>query len=238
MARRNGYEEERNPLKMVLYIIAVLAMLGCIGYLIYSSRLGKQEYQENVRRAAAGETELVIEERETESETEQTTESETAQKNAAAAQNNTTAAQNNTNTSEIASESEPESESENESEGESESETNTEAVSAMSNNTGKDMSVLVLNGTGVPGVAGYWKSQLEEAGYSNVTPATYTQTVGEDTVIYAATNREAELFKEQFPDAEIEIGTVDTGLEAAEGIPLPEECDVYIIIGKKDARSE
>lgn len=230
MARRNRYGEEKNPLKVVLYIIAVLAMLGCIGYLIYSSRLGKQEYQENVRRAAAGETELVIEEHETESETEQTTEPETAQKNTAAAQNNTTAAQNNTNASE--------SESESESENESESETNTEAVSAMSNNTGKDMSILVLNGTGVPGVAGYWKSQLEEAGYSNVTPATYTQTVGENTVIYATTNREAELFKEQFPDAEVEIGAVDTGLEAAEGIPLPEECDVYIIIGRKDARSE
>lgn len=222
MARRNGYGEERNPLKVVLYIIAVLVMLGCIGYLIYSSRLGKQEYQENVRRAAAGETELVIEERETESETEQTTESETAQKNTVAVQKNTTIAQKNTNALES----------------ESESETNTEAVPAMSNNTGKDMSVLVLNGTGVPGVAGYWKSQLEEAGYSNVTPATYTQTVGENTVIYATTNREAELFKEQFPNAEVEIGAVDTGLEEAEGIPLPEKCDVYIIIGKKDARSE
>ena len=226
MARRNRYGEEKNPLKVVLYIIAVLAMLGCIGYLIYSSRLGKQEYQENVRRAAAGETELIIEEHETESETEQTTEPETAQKNTVAAQNNTTAAQNNTN------------DSESESENESESETNTEAVPAMSNNMGKDMSILVLNGTGIPGVAGYWKSQLEEAGYSNVTPATYTQTVGENTVIYATTNREAELFKEQFPNAEVEIGAVDTGLEAAEGIPLPEECDVYIIIGRKDARSE
>lgn len=203
MARRNGYGQERNPLKMVLYIIAVLAMLGCIGYLVYSSRVSSQEYQENVRRAAAEETELETEERKTERETEKTTEQDT------------TANKKDTESPET------------------ESETDTEAALVMT-----DLSILVLNGTGKPGVAGYWKTQLEKRGYTNVTPASYTETVGDETVIYAANNAQTGIFKELFPNAETKIGTVDTGLEAATGIPLPEKCDVYIIIGNKDARSE
>ncbi|EET58825.1 hypothetical protein BRYFOR_09285 [Marvinbryantia formatexigens DSM 14469] len=223
MARRNRYGQEKNPLRMVLYIIAVLAMIGCIGYLVYSSRISSQEYQEEVRRAAAEEVEFETEARETRGETETETEKQ---------QDNT----KDETEQGAGTETETDGEQGNTEETDNESETDTKEAAAGA--ADKDMSILVLNGTGRPGVAGYWKSQLEEAGYTDVTPATYTETVGEKTVIYAATTEEAEIFKEQFPDAEVEVGTVETGLEAAEGIPLPEKCDVYIIVGSSDARSE
>lgn len=214
MAKKRIYEKERHPLKMVLYIIAVFALIACIGYLVYSSRVSKKEYEETVRRAAAGETELSIENHEREPETEKETADKAQKKNT------------------------------NEKETESDTETDSETVPAMAGigNTkagvNKEAAVLVLNGTGRPGVAGYWKKQLENAGYSNVTPASYTGKVEEETVIYAATNNKAEPFKEQFPNATIEIGTIETGVEPADGIPLPEKSDIYIVIGSKDARSE
>ena len=212
MAKKNKkiYEQESNPLKVVLYIVAVLVLIGCIGYLIYSSRLSKKEYEELVKRAAAGETEFAIEEREAEMETEE---------NISAKIRN----ENGTGT---------------------EAETDTEAVSAMTSLDGaedseeKEVGILVLNGTGKPGVAGYWKTQLENAGYTNVIPASYIGTVEEETVIYAAKYKTATPFKEYFSDATVKIGKVENGIEAADGITLPEESDVYIVIGSKDARSE
>ncbi|MDO5541569.1 MAG: LytR C-terminal domain-containing protein [Eubacteriales bacterium] len=195
MAKRQFYGQERNPLKMVIYILIVLVMTGCIGYLVCSSRQRRLEYTERVREAAAGETEYVAEKRQSETETE--TESET---------------QTDTDS--------------------------TEEKSGTEEDMVKRSSILVLNGTGKAGVAGYWKTQLEKAGYTNVSPVTYTGTVGEETMIYVSAKEQAEPLKQQFPNASVEIGEVEEGLEAAEGGQLPEQRDIFIVIGNKDARSE
>ncbi|MDO5541622.1 MAG: LytR C-terminal domain-containing protein, partial [Eubacteriales bacterium] len=162
MAKRQFYGQEKNPLKMVLYIAIVLVMAGCIGYLVCSSRQRSQEYTEKVQRAVASETEYVVEERHSETETETSAEMET--------------------------------------------ENDTTPVTEMSvtEETVKASSILVLNGTGKSGVAGYWKAQLEEAGYTNVSPASYTGTVGEETIIYVSAKEQAEPLKQQFPNASVE----------------------------------
>lgn len=206
MSRRK-YKQESNPLKMVIYIIAVLALIGCLGYLVYSSRERKKEHAEKVQQAAAKETEFEM------TEKERATESMTN-----------------------AGDDGKKRETERSSEGESE-----EAKEATSSNVlleNKDSAVLVLNGTGRPGVAGYWKKQLEEAGYTNVVSASYTGEIEDETVIYAGDEKEAEVFKEQFPNADFEKGSIETGIEAAEGSALPEHSDIYIVVGSNDARSE
>lgn len=206
MSRRK-YKQESNPLKMVIYIIAVLALIGCLGYLVYSSREQKKEHAEEVRRIAAKETEFAMTEKER--ETEPVTETEGVAKNKV--------------TDQIS---------------ETESEEVKEAASSNTAEKGKDSAVLVLNGTGRPGVAGYWQKQLEEAGYTNVVSASYTGEIDDETIIYAADEKEAEVFKEQFPNADFEKGSIETGIEAAEGSSLPEHSDIYIVVGSNDARSE
>lgn len=201
MAKRQFYGQERNPLKMVLYILAVLVMAGCIGYLVYSSGQRSREYAERVQKAAAGETEYDVEEPQSETEAETAGGTET----------------------------------------DSETESSTDLIAEKLETEGdavKTLSVLVLNGTGKPGVAGYWKTQLEKEGYTNVSPVTYTGSVGEETVIYVSAKEQAEPLKQEFPDAAVEIGKVEDGLEAAEGSPLPEQRDIFIVIGSRDAQSE
>ena len=55
---------------------------------------------------------------------------------------------------------------------------NAEAASEEAKNDGslsKDASIVVLNATDVPGVAGKWKDKLVEAGYTNVQAGDYTK---------------------------------------------------------------
>lgn len=99
------------------------------------------------------------------------------------------------------------------------------------------LSVLILNGTRRQGVAGYWKNVLDQAGYKNVVPATYTGTVGPQTVIYASSIADAEPLLQLFPNASIQVGSVTTGIEATTGYPLPEHTDIFVMVGSNDARS-
>lgn len=102
----------------------------------------------------------------------------------------------------------------------------------------EDSTLLVLNGTGKAGVAAYWKQQLEEDGYTDVTPASYNLPVEEKTVIYTENPEKAQALLEQFPNAGFSEGKIQNGIEPAEGYPVPEDCEVYIVIGQQDARSE
>lgn len=216
MARRNRIGKERNPFKMVLYIVAVICLLGCIWYFLYSSGEKKKVYQDEVKKAAAQETELQVSSETEEEETE-----------TAAAQ--TKVKENGTKTT-VTSTTEKEDPAETE---EASSENAGEETAAAD----KEINVLVLNGTKREGVAGYWKTQLEQAGYKNVFPVTYTKSAEEQTVIYTKTQKMAEPFLELFPDAKIEIGAVEEGLELGEGVALPEERDVSILIGLNDVKN-
>lgn len=127
---------------------------------------------------------------------------------------------------ETETETETEKATEKETEGETESESETE--------TDYSVSVLVLNGTQRPGVAGYWQEQLESEGYTDVMSASYSETVDEETVIYSDDIDMARPFLDYFQDASFELGTVEEGIEPEDGQELPEEIDVYVVIGKGD----
>lgn len=116
----------------------------------------------------------------------------------------------------------------------------TEAVTETESETEADktVSILVLNGTKRPGVAGYWQNQLEEDGYENVASASYSGEIADETVIYAEQEADAEPLKSYFPDADVEKGSIEEGIEADNGVTLPETCDLYIVIGRNDAQSE
>lgn len=221
MARNNQIGQERNPLKMVLYITAVLLLLGCIGYLLYSSAEKKKAYREEMKMAAALETEILVQE-ETEEQTEAVSEVP-KKKETAAVLGRTAETRSGTEKTDVT-----ETETADSDEASSEKEVSDPAAA-------KEMNVLVLNGTKREGVAGYWKTKLEQAGYTHVYPVTYTKPAEEQTVIYAKTKKTAEAFLEQFPNAKIEIGTVKEGWEAAEEAALPVKRDVFILIGLADA---
>lgn len=222
MAKRNHYNE-RNPLKMVIYILAVLILLGCIGYLLLCSGKQKAAYQEEIERASAAESNL---EKSEEEKTAKASEDET--KDASAAKKNKEKKVSATPEATVTSEAptapvtpEP---------------TATPAPTAVEQSAGSDKSigVLVLNGTQRPGVAAYWKTKLETAGYSNVVPATYNKAVGQETVIYASSQELAQPFLALFPGAVVQVGTVIDGIELEAGVTMPEKCEVYIIVGNKD----
>lgn len=225
MAKRNHYNE-RNPLKMVIYILAVFILLGCIGYLLLSSGKQKAAYQEEIEKASAAESNL---EKSEEEKTSKASEDET--KDASAAKKNKEKKVSATPEATVTSEAttapaatvtpEP---------------TATPALAAVEQSAGSDKSigVLVLNGTQRPGVAAYWKTKLETAGYSNVVPATYNKAVGQETVIYASSQELAQPFLALFPGAVVQVGTVIDGIELEAGVTMPEKCEVYIIVGNKD----
>lgn len=102
----------------------------------------------------------------------------------------------------------------------------------------KSVSILVLNGTKRPGVAGYWQTQLEEDGYENVVSASYSGEITDETVIYAKRKKDAEALNAYFPDAVVERGKIEEGIEPESGVTLPETCDLYVVIGRNDAQSE
>ena len=132
MARKPDFQRDRNPLKTLVYCMAVIILLACVAGLYLNSRARHARFDEQVARAAENETEYVMKRREPATESESETETEAV--------------------TEAATEQETETEG-----------------------TDYEVSVLVLNGTQRPGVAGYWQEELEEAGYTNVSSASYNQ---------------------------------------------------------------
>lgn len=248
--RKKKRDRERNPLKMVFYIILVLALIACIVYFVYRDMEKNKDYEQQVKELSAQEKSDMWEEFENELgsdavsedpngsgslEDEQTGEATPRKKSMADATPTPEATPTVTNT---ATEPSPEGD-----QLPSQTPAPADFLAADPNLTPPpadiaSLSVLVLNGTRRPGVAGYWKNILEQAGYTNVVPATYTGTVGSQTVIYTNTISNAELLLQQFPNASIQIGSITTGLEAASPeTPLPEHTDIYILIGNSDARN-
>ena len=218
--RNNNYE--RNPLKMVIYIFAVLFLLGCIGYLLLCSGRDKEAYHEEVKKASALESSAGIsqgEQAEEQQEETSTEENKTASVTAKLTATPTAAVSPElTETPGLTTTPAPAAENE----------------ASETGEVDKNVGILVLNGTKRPGVAAYWKTQLETAGYANVVPATYNKTVGQETVIYAPSVEVAKPFLELFPNAAVQVGNVADGIELQAGVVMPENCQVYIVIGNKD----
>lgn len=73
MAKKQNLNYERNPWKMVLYIVAVVALAACLVFLVYTRREQKKAYQEELLQLQSKETEYVRPIRETEMESESET---------------------------------------------------------------------------------------------------------------------------------------------------------------------
>lgn len=101
-----------------------------------------------------------------------------------------------------------------------------------------DSKILVLNGTGIQGAAAYWKSQLEEDGFTEVETASYTETISSETMVYGEDKEILEYLTEFFPNADFTEGTITEGIEYdTTEEDSQTDYDYYIVIGSTDARN-
>ena len=215
MAKRESYGPPRSPFKIIIYILAVIALVGGIGYLVKCTREKQAAFQEQIQELGQNETEYIqvktaVTEEETEGE----------QKN-----NSSDAAKKQTTTTEQSTAAEQTTESQ--------SETESEASTASAADLGRH--ILLLNGSGKDGMAAVWKTKLEKAGYTHVSVASFPGSSIEQTRIYVEKEEEAaDSLKSLFTGVEVttEPFTADITLEDGSA---PKDVDLYIIIGKNDA---
>jgi len=214
-------KNEHNPFLMVIYIAAVAAVIAGLFFMYRHSAKREEEYQA-----------LVEELKQTEDPNLEQNSWITAEEEEKQAEENGDA------------ETEADESTQAEQTGEEASETpapeNTEATAAPTvapiAQADPNLSVVVLNGTGKEGVAAQWTEALRNSGYANVTPATYSGAVEEQTLIYAASEEQGAQFLNLFPNGIIRVGTVDAqGIITGVGVNLPPQVDVYIVIGKSEA---
>lgn len=236
MAKKQKLNYERNPWKMVLYIVAIVALIGCLVFLVYTRRQQKKAYQEELLQLQSQETEYVRPVRETETESE--TESKSMQETEKAVTGKKTAEAILDTKAEATTEKADETETETESESETETETETE--SELISTAEKNAHVLLLNASGKAGVAGAWKQELAKEGYRHVSIASYTGSAKEQTRIYIKKNRRklSEHLQELFANAELNFDTFTEDFEMSDGAEKPENVDVYVLIGREDIPEE
>lgn len=78
MSKKKNYNQERNPLQMVLYTGIVLALLVFLFVLVLLNKNKQTAFEEKVKEMTAQETEMVMTERKPREETESETEAVTA----------------------------------------------------------------------------------------------------------------------------------------------------------------
>lgn len=215
-------KNEHNPFLMVIYIAAVAAVIAGLFFMYRHSAKREEEYQALVEELKQTEdpkleqNSWITAEKKTE-EVETGEEEDSAE---AGVDENAQAEQNGKEASEMPV---PE---------------NTEAAAPTATPIAQadpNLSVVVLNGTGKEGVAAQWTEALRNGGYANVTPATYSGAVEEQTIIYAASEEQGAQFLNLFPNGIIRIGTVDAqGIITGVGVNLPPQVDVYIVVGKNE----
>lgn len=230
MSTGKNDNRKTSSLYTVIYIAAVLILTGCIAFLIWDSVKKEEEFERRVEEAAQGETEYVLAERPRETETETVTEAQDGVGDGAAGQTDAGTPQSGTGT-------QTESGSALQTEGGAEPRTDSGGEA-----TAEDLqaSILVLNGTRKPGVAAYWQSVLLADGYSSVSMATYSQEASDRTTIYysgEAALHAALALQAYFPDIDIIYGTPTEKIEPSEDTPIPEQIDVYIVVGLLDAEA-
>lgn len=226
MSKKIVNKQEKRLYRTVLYVAVAAALLACLVFFVFANRQRKKSYQEAVAEAALSETEFVM------AEQMQETESEAPQEQTEMPHNGTVTGaldQNDKKQTDggkdiLTEETEQES-----NEGLTEEETEEGQLANA------DLTILVLNGTKLPGVAGHWRDALTEAGYENVISATYEETVKENTVIYTDNIKKAEELRKLFPDCEVEKGEINSGISLEDGERLPEKIDLYVVVGMQDA---
>lgn len=246
MAKNRNPESERNPFKVVLYILIVLALIGCIGFLFYENRQRKAAYREEIEQMASGETEYVRAERMSETETEKQTEKQTEKK-----QSGKNMADSSKGETETESESESETDqtdaaesTESESETELSAETETESESESESEETKtalpqklrSIKIVVLNASGKEGAASMWKEVLEKGGYKTISVGSYSHKE-EGTTIYTKNAELGDDLRSIFPNSNVYESGMD---EVKSEIELPgtvenaNNADAYIVVGKNN----
>lgn len=248
MAKNRNPESERNPFKVVLYILIVLALIGCIGFLFYENRQRKAAYREEIEQMASGETEYVRAERMSETETEKQTEKQTEKKqsgkNMADSSKGETEteseSESETDQTDAAesteSESETELSAETETESESESESESEETKTALPQKLRSIKIVVLNASGKEGAASMWKEVLEKGGYKTISVGSYSHKE-EGTTIYTKNAELGDDLRSIFPNSNVYESGMD---EVKSEIELPgmvenaNNADAYIVVGKNN----
>ena len=246
MAGNRRRRQDNSGVHAFVYVLVVLVLLCGMGYLFYYSRSQAKERQEYIR-------ELESKEAATKDVVQVTVPAEPESETISGAESNTPEAQTETQTetqTEIESESESETESHLESESETTSETESQSiVTESAKSTEADLfsadnpRIIVLSGTGKPGVAAYWKRFLQGKGFTNVVMADYKGEISDHTVVYVTAGGNApEGVYDLFPNAEYrEEGLDSADPNADTNVKIPDSqkkfdfYDVWILVGKDDA---
>lgn len=227
MSKKDNRKQENNSRYVVLYIAAVAALLVCLIFFAFSNHQRKKNYEAAVEAAAQGETEYVMTERQRE------TERETVSFDTESAQNGTDGDDREQKVTSMNSQGEEPEEGtvagETLGEGETEKDSKQDFQPEHT-----ELTILVLNGTKRPGVAGYWKERLAELGYETVISATYEEEAEEHTAIFTDDIQKAEEIRALFPDCKVKKGSIGAGISLENGEELPEKIDLYLVIGKRD----
>ena len=248
MAKNRNPEAERNPFIVVLYILIVLALIGCIGFLFYENRQRKAAYREEIEQMASGETEYVRAERMSETETEKQTEKQTEKKqsgkNMADSSKGETEteseAESETDQTDAAESTESESETELSAETESETETESESESEETKTALpqklRSIKIVVLKASGKEGAASMWKEVLQKGGYKTISVGSYSHKE-EGTTIYTKNAELGDDLRSIFPNSNVYESGMD---EVKSEIELPgtvenaNNADAYIVVGKNN----
>ncbi|MDE6759557.1 MAG: LytR C-terminal domain-containing protein [Lachnospiraceae bacterium] len=92
-----------------------------------------------------------------------------------------------------------------------------------------DKKILVLNSTGVSGLAKKWMDKLSGEGFSNVATGNYSLGREAQTKIYVANEQMGKDLAEYFTDAVIEVGSLDSGIDVStDGV------EIFIVLGSND----
>ena len=92
-----------------------------------------------------------------------------------------------------------------------------------------DKKILVLNSTGVAGLAKSWMNKLRGAGFTDVATGNYSLGKETQTKIYVAEQGMGKDLAEYFTDATIEVGSLSSGIDVStEGV------EIFIVVGSND----
>ena len=92
-----------------------------------------------------------------------------------------------------------------------------------------DKKILVLNSTSTSGLASKWMNKLSGAGFTNISKGNYTNSKDAQTTIYVAQEGMGKDLLPYFADAQIVVGTLDSGMDvSASGV------EIFIVIGSND----
>lgn len=93
----------------------------------------------------------------------------------------------------------------------------------------KDLKILVLNSTGVAGLAKRWMDKLSGEGFSDVKTGNYSTSAGTQTIIYVPEEGMGKDLAGYFADPVIEVGSLNSGIDVStDGV------QIFIVLGKND----